>query len=158
MRNTYLQANLISHNRINVLLFTSIVLPNNPVFYLEKDGKDHIKLKQLRHISNAAVSIYELEMTEDYEYGHSYAVVLEGFVRFNVEASEATEFPQFEEQFYYDGDDLGAIYKKEETKFNVWAPLASKVILKVEEKDGFHFYPMTRTDKGVYRIALKGDY
>ena len=158
MKNTYLQANLISHNRINVLLFTSIVLPNNPVFFLEKDGGKNIKLKQLRHISNAAVSIYELEMAEDFEYGHRYNVVLEGFVRFNLEVSEATEFPQFEEQFYYDGDDLGAIYSKEKTRFNVWAPLASDVRLKIEENGEFHFYPMTRSDKGVYRIVLKGDY
>ena len=57
MKNTYLQANLVGMNRINVLLFTSVILPNNPTFYLEKDNEKEIKLKQLRHISNNAVSI-----------------------------------------------------------------------------------------------------
>ncbi len=158
MKNTYLQANLISPTRINVLLFTSIVLPNNPVFFLEKDDKVHIKLKTLRHISNAAVSIYELEMSEEFEYGHRYVVVLEGFVRFNVEVSESTKFPEFDEKFYYDGDDLGATYSKNETKFCLWAPLASEVRLKFEDKDGFHLRSMERTDKGVFRVTLKGDY
>ncbi len=158
MKNTYFQANLISFTRINVLLFTSITLPNNPVFYLEKDGGKEIKLKTNRRISNNAVSIYELEMNEKFEYGHSYVVILEGFVRINVEVSEATEFPNFDKDFYYDGDDLGAIYTKEETKFNLWAPLASEVLLKIEENNNFNYYRMQRTDKGVYRITLKGDH
>ena len=158
MKNTYFQANLVSLNRINVLLFTSINLPNNPVFYLEKDNEPLIKLKVLRHISNNAVSIFELEMGKEFEYGHQYVVCLEGFYRINVEVSEATEFPGFEDKFYYDGKDLGAIYSKEETKFNVWAPLASEVVLKIEEKGQFVLYRMDRSDKGVYRITLKGDY
>lgn len=158
MKNTYLQANLVSLTRINVLLFTSIVLPNNPTFFLEKDDEKAVKLKINRHISNAAVSIYELDMAEPFEYGHRYAVVLEGFVRINVEVSESTEFSGFEDQFYYEEDDLGAIYTKNETRFNLWAPIASEVRLKIEEKDGFHLYNMKRTEKGVYRVALKGDY
>ncbi len=158
MKNTYLQANLVGMNRINVLLFTSIVLPNNPTFYLEKDNEKEIKLKQVRHISNNAVSIYELEMSEEFQFGHKYVVVLEGFGRLNVEVSDATTFPDFDNQFAYDGDDLGAIYTKEETKFNLWAPLASSVFLKIEENKEFHLYQMERTDKGVYRFSLKGDY
>ena len=158
MKNTYLQANLVGLNRISVLLFTSIVLPNNAVFYLEKDNQKETKLKQIRHISNNAVSIYELEMSEEFEYGHQSVVVLEGFGRFNLEVSEATEFPGFDEKFFYEKDDLGAIYSKEETKFNLWAPLASKVLLKIEEDKEFHFYKMERSEKGVYRLSLKGDY
>lgn len=158
MKNTYFQANLVSVNRINVLLFTSIILPNNAVFYLEKDNEPEAKMKILRHISNNAVNIYELEMPHNFEYGHKYVVVLEGFPRINVDVSEATNFPGFDEKFYYEGKDLGAIYTKEETKFNVWAPLASEVVLKVEEKGQFVLYHMQRTDKGVYRLSLKGDY
>ena len=158
MKNTYLQANLISLNKINVLLFTSIVLPNNPVFFLEKDNGKPVKLKQNRHISNNALSIYELEMPEPYQYGHSYVLNLEGFTRFNLEVSEATEFPGFDEKFAYLGDDLGAIYSKEETKFNVWAPLASEVFLKIEEGKEFKLHKMERSDRGVYRLTLKGDF
>lgn len=157
MKNTYLQANLVSMNRINVLLYTSINLPNNPKFILEKDGNNTSVLKNIRHISNNAISIFELEMNEDYEYGHNYVVILNGFIRFNVEVSEAVNFLKFDEQFYYDKDDLGSIYSKEQTSFSLWAPTASGVLLKIEEKDGFHLYQMDRTDKGVYRITLKGD-
>ena len=158
MKNCYLQANLVGYNRINVLSFIGVGLTTNPKFTLEKDGKEVTKLKVLKHISTASINIYELEMQEEYDFGHAYCVILEGFIRFNIEVSEASNFPGFEERFYYDGDDLGSIYSKEETKFNLWAPLASEVLLEIEEKDGFHLYKMDRTNKGVYRITLKGDY
>ena len=158
MKNTYLQANLVSLNRINVLLFTSIALPNNPVFFLEKDGDKVIKLKINRHTSSAAVNIYDLEMSENFEYGHSYSVVLEGFNRIAVDVSDSTDFPDFDKNFYYDGDDLGAIYSKEETKFALWAPLASEVRLKLDINGVHSYYRMVRGDKGVFRLTLKGDF
>ena len=158
MKNTYLQANLISHNRINVMLFTSVSLPYNPKFVLEKDGKELVHVRISHHSSSNTVSLFELLMDEDYQYGHSYVVYVEGFIRVNVEVSQATEFPEFDDQSYYDGDDLGAIYSPKETKFALWAPLASSVELKIEENGEFHIYKMERTFKGVYRVTLKGDY
>ena len=149
MKTSYFQANLISINPINAICFTSVIFPHVPVFDLEKDGKVIEKLKIVRHTSTNEVSIYNFEMANDYEYGHSYVLVLEGLPRINIDVSEAVNFPGFDEQFYYNGNDLGAIYTKEETSFNLWAPTASKVVLKVEENKEFHYYLMERTDKGV---------
>ena len=104
--------------------------------------KDPLKprpLKITRHTSNNNISIFELEMEKEYVYGHRYVVVLEGFPLVNLDVSEAINFPDFDKDFTYDGDDLGAIYSKDETKFNLWAPLASEVILKIEENDAFFF-------------------
>ena len=158
MKNTYFQANLMGINKINVLLFTSINLPMNPKFILEKDGGETSILKMSHHTSNNALSIFELEMAEDFSYGHSYVVVLEGFIRINVDVTNAVDFPNFDKDFFYDGDDLGSIYHKDYTDFALWAPLASEVVLEIEEDNEFHLYKMTRTDKGVYRLSLKGDY
>ena len=158
MKSTYFQANLASLTKINLLVFTSVPVPKTPVFYLEKDGNEVSKLKIVRHISNNEISIFNLEMEKEYEYGHSYAILYEGLPRINLETSEAVNFPDFDEKFYYDGDDLGSIYTKEETKFALWAPTASEVTLKIEEKGEFHFYKMVRTYKGVYRCSLKGDH
>ena len=158
MKSSYFQANLASLTRINVMFFTNVQYPHNPVFFLEKDGREVEKLKVVRHISNNEVSIFNLDMEKEYEYGHSYAVILEGLPRINVEVSEAVNFPDFDTKFYYDGDDLGAIYSKEETSFAIWAPTAYKVFLKIEENNEFHLYEMKRTDKGVYRLKLSGDH
>ena len=35
--------------------------------------------------------------------------------------------PDFEAAFTYHGDDLGAIWSKETTRFRLWAPLADSV-------------------------------
>ena len=64
MKNTYLQANLVSFNRINVLLFTSVNLPNNPKFVLEKDGGEIVHTKIAHHTSSNSISIYDLIMDE----------------------------------------------------------------------------------------------
>ena len=158
MKNTYFQAYLESKTRIKLLLFTGIVLPNNPSFFLEIDNEKPVKLKVFRHISNNSVSIYELDMEKEFVYGRNYVIVLESFPRINIDVSNAVDFPGFDDEFYYDGEDLGAIYSKEETKFNLWAPIATKVYLKIEENGQFVTKEMTRGDKGVYHIALKGDY
>ena len=158
MKNTYFQAYLESPTKIKLLLFTGIVLLNNPSFFLEIDNEKPVKLKISRHISSSNVSIYELDMEKEFVYGRNYVIVLESFPRINVDVSNATDFPNFDEKFYYEGDDLGAIYSKEETKFSLWAPLAGKVYLKIEENGQFVTKEMTRGDQGIYRIALKGDY
>ena len=158
MKTSYFQANLASLTRINVLVFTNVPYSKEPVFFLEKDGKEITKLKIARHISNNNVSIFNLDMEKEYEYGHSYTVILESLPRINLEVSEAVNFLDFDEKFYYDGDDLGAIYSSKETSFALWAPTADKVFLKIEENNEFHLYKMDRTDKGVYRLTLKGDH
>ena len=38
---------------------------------------------------------------------------------------------QFEQQYTYTGNDLGAIYQKEKTSFRVWAPTANNVTLRL---------------------------
>ena len=158
MKNTYIQANLVSPTRINLLLFTGAILPNNPTFFLKEEDYPEVKVKIARHISNNNINIFELDLAKEFVYGHRYVVILEGFPRVNVDVSEATNFPGFDETFYYDGDDLGAIYSKEKTAFNLWAPLASDVTLKIEKDGVFHKYEMERTAKGVYRLTLEGDY
>jgi len=157
MKNTYLQASLTSLNKINVMLFTGIVLPNNPVFFVIEEDYEPRPLKITRHTSNNNISIFELEMEKEYVYGHRYVVVLEGFPLVNLDVSEAINFPDFDKDFTYDGDDLGAFYSVEKTDFSVWAPLASQVILRIEIDGKWEKYPMARTEKGVYRYSVNGD-
>ena len=51
----------------------------------------------------------------------------------NIEMQQIFSTEQFEQQYTYTGNDLGAIYQKEETKFRVWAPTADKVVLRLYE-------------------------
>ena len=69
----------------------------------------------------------------------------------------------FDNDFRYDGKDLGAACTKEETVFTLWSPLADKVTLRLysngnaEEKDCIETIDLTPEDKGVWRKAVSGD-
>ena len=67
----------------------------------------------------------------------------------------------FNEAYYYDGDDLGAIWSKDDTKFRVWAPTASNVVLNLyEEGSGgnpMESFPMTQDINGTWIANKTGD-
>lgn len=69
----------------------------------------------------------------------------------------------FDNEFTYDGKDLGAVCSQEETIFTLWSPLADKVTLRlylsgnVEEKDCKETVEMLPEEKGIWRKKISGD-
>ncbi len=68
---------------------------------------------------------------------------------------------EFEEAYHYKGDDLGAVWTKEDTRFRVWAPSAEQVMLKLyltghEEEEG-KTLPMTKAEQGTWTLVVPGD-
>jgi len=159
MKNTFLMANLTSMRLIDVAVFTDVPIPNNSYFILYKDEKKIGALKILKRRANNAIYYFQLELNEDYDFSKRYYLLLNNFPMFQVNVTNAIDFPNFDEMFNYDGDDLGNTYSKEETSFAVWAPLATAVYLKMVSPDNkIDMYTMERHEKGVYRFVLKGDY
>ncbi len=71
------------------------------------------------------------------------------------------ETEAFNEQYYYDGSDLGAVYSKEKTSFRVWSPFAKKVTLFLYDK-GYKSKPydkikMGKDVKGTWYIEIEED-
>lgn len=68
---------------------------------------------------------------------------------------------EFEEANYYQGDDLGAVWTKEETRFRVWGPTAIQVILNLyrtgDGDDLLQSIPMLKAVRGTWMLAVKGD-
>ena len=65
------------------------------------------------------------------------------------------------QDFTYNGNDLGAVYTKENTTFKVWAPTVEKIEVIVYEDfndDIGQIYAMTRREKGVWEFSIKGDF
>ncbi len=60
---------------------------------------------------------------------------------------------EFNEEYYYDGDDLGNTYTKEKTIFKVWTPVAREVLLKSAQE----VYPMKRLEYGVWAVEVLKD-
>ena len=65
--------------------------------------------------------------------------------------------PRFDEEFAYEGNDLGAVYTSKETTFTLWAPTASLVNLELRLNDTNEIHEMERFDRGIYRIKIKKD-
>ncbi|MBZ4663712.1 MAG: pulA [Caloramator sp.] len=67
---------------------------------------------------------------------------------------------EFDELYFYSGNDLGANYSKEKTTFKVWAPTASEAKLviysKWDDKQGKEL-AMKKEEKGVWSYTLDGD-
>ncbi|MGH4051304.1 MAG: type I pullulanase [Clostridium sp.] len=61
----------------------------------------------------------------------------------------------------YSGNDLGAVYTSRNTTFKVWAPTVEKITVIVYETfndDSGKKYEMVRSEKGVWVVALDGDF
>lgn len=96
-----------------------------------------------------------LEVTfgiKDFKLGHSYFLLVPDVGRIPLDVTKMTELEDFDEEFFYEGE-LGAIYTKKETTFKVWAPLASSVLVKFDDR----ILPLKREEKGVWSLSVKGD-
>lgn len=70
-------------------------------------------------------------------------------------------FAEIDEKYKYDGDDLGAVYSKNNTVFKVWSPLAedAAVLLyhKCTDEKPFRHMPMKKSKEGVWSKVANGD-
>lgn len=159
MKNTFLDARLVAPDMIRVLIFSSNVWSR----IYPRLQTDYVHFKELsvsKTSTMSGLSIYDFHLEKPLELGHSYQIILESYGVIPLDVSEATSFPNFDEEYFYNGDDLGAVYSPKETTFALWAPLASSVLLKwkdPKEKD-WNFSKMERSKKGVYRSCLTGDH
>lgn len=105
----------------------------------------------------ADVYIYELSIPCDIEIGKLYYLVENHGVQNVIQYRFIVKSKQFNNEFYYDGNDLGAHYHGKYTDFALWAPTANKVFVEIEDKHQTHVYMMNRSEKGVYRLRVNKD-
>ena len=155
---TYIRAKLVNWRKINVIVFTDIPRPESIQVVVYKNDRA-IKRVTISKVSSInIVYFFDVLLDEDYELGAAYRLLIGTLPFATIDTADVVDFHDFDERFAYDGDDLGSIYRKSETNFAVWAPLAEFVDLKLFTPDGeTKILPMTRSDKGVYRIKVKGD-
>ncbi|HFI0794636.1 TPA: type I pullulanase [Streptococcus suis] len=59
----------------------------------------------------------------------------------------------FEQNYTYDGSDLGTTYSPQSTSFKLWAPISKQVFLVLEGTP----YAMKKGSKGVWQVTVEGD-
>ena len=158
MKDTFLSARLVEPNLIRMMLFTS-ALSEKVNAILSIDHAESFVLSPSRRSSMNGITLLDFKLKEKLPLGHSYYLYLSHFGGMPLDVSEATTFPDFDKDYSYDGDDLGATYSKEKTSFALWAPLASSVLLEYRKNgdEQWTIREMVRSDKGVYRLEIKGD-
>ena len=155
---SYLKAKLTAWKRINIVLFTDMPRPEKLSISLFKEEKLIKKVTNAHFTSINNLYITDLFLEEDYELGKNYRLLVGDLSFTNIDLSEAVYFSDFDDRYFYNGDDLGNNYHKDHTEFVVWAPLASEVKIKlISPKDEVVIKEMKREDKGIYRLKVDGD-
>jgi len=159
MKDTFVDARLVSPDTIRLVIFSSLPWEKiDPILSVDYLHNEKLTLVKSNSMSGIVISDYRL--SSPLVLGHSYVIVMASYGTIPVDISEVTTFPGFDDEYKYSGDDLGATYAPEETKFAIWAPLASSVILKWRDidKDEWTFSLMKRSVRGVYRFVLSGNH
>ncbi|MDY0849436.1 type I pullulanase [Bacillus thuringiensis] len=90
----------------------------------------------------------------------TYKVKIENLADTNTEIGKVIRSEEFDNLFYYGGNDLGNIYTPQHTKFRLWAPTASEAKLvtykKWSDKIGAEIN-MQQGEKGTWTSELKGN-
>lgn len=105
---------------------------------------------------------YLLTLAEELNGAKSYSISFAGNT-FKLIMPNFYSSKNFEDQYTYTGDDLGAVYSKEATSFRVWAPTADAVSLNLYASgtagtdDLIESIPMTADVNGTWTYTLPGD-
>jgi len=157
MKDSYLSCRLTAPQQIKAVLHSPLAKDEKTAFLLITDD---VKIETLRTEKITPMTggwSFDLFSYSVLELGHKYDIILEGFGRTPLVVTNALYFHDFEAKYTYEGDDLGAYYTPTRTRFTLWAPLASQVMLRLETNP-VTIILMTRQDKGIYRHDLAGDF
>lgn len=85
-------------------------------------------------------------------------------VAHSVSVSALYKLVNFDANWAYSGNDLGATYSAASTTFKVWSPISTALTLKLYEKGSaseaaaaYETHPMVKGEKGVWSVTVTGD-
>lgn len=128
---------------------------------VDADGNEYKILKITTTGDSNVTSTFNINMEENLDLGKSYTLKSETYGETSLAFGSVFSTKEFEDQFTYEGDDLGANWSADSTTFKVWSPTASKVVLNLYKNgtdgDAYDKVEMTKGDKGVWEAAVSGD-
>ena len=94
--------------------------------------------------------VYNLSFENSLDVQKSYTISYDG-TEYDVKMPIYYSTEEFENEYTYTGDDLGATYSKESTTFRVWAPTATKMMLNLYKSGD------EKADDLIEQIEMKSD-
>ncbi|MGL5295390.1 MAG: type I pullulanase [Culicoidibacterales bacterium] len=101
---------------------------------------------------------YYLIPHHEMELGKVYEVIDHRGNRSQLRMRDIVRTVRFDEEYFYNGDDLGATYSLEKTVLKLWAPTATAVYAVVTHEWTTQVFPMERSKCGVFAIELHGNF
>lgn len=153
-----MKAYAINFNEIRVYLSKNYYNGISNKFYLKEVFTNEMILLQGDALDSQNNPDYqEYALHTSFHMGKVYKIVDAYGLTCFLDFSRISTCKEFDDIYYYDGDDLGCTYTKEKSTFKVWAPLSTGIILKIIKDDKDYLYPMERGPKGVYSCEVEGD-
>ena len=153
-----MKAYAINFNEIRVYLSKNYYNGISNKFYLKDLLTNELVLlsgDSLDSSQNPQYQEYALHTT--FQLGRNYTIMDAYGLICTLDYSRLPRCEEFDDLYYYAGNDLGCTYTKEKSTFKVWALLSTRVILKVVSNDEVNLYQMKRGPKGVYSYVVEGD-
>lgn len=107
------------------------------IYSYEQSGNDYFK--------------YTLGCDPNLVIGDNYDVLEEHGLTVPLQYSLITKSLKFDQDFYYDGNDLGVKCTIESCDFAIWAPTANRIVVEIFKENGPEVLELKRSDKGVFR-------
>ena len=127
---------------------------------VDEDGKEY-EIMNLFNENGGTVSDFNINLKEPLDLTKTYKIVSEQYGDKAITYGDVYNTTEFNDAFYYDGDDLGAVYSADSTTFKVWTPFASAVKLNLYkeglEGEAYEVVDMTKGEKGVWSATVSGD-
>ena len=157
MLDNSVQAYLDDYDAITVVIDDSFYGGLSDHFWLLDDGDGITELKVISHEVTRHHGIYKLLVPQPPVIGIGYQLMVDNGHFTPLQYRFIVKTPRFAAEFYYDGDDLGAIYGRQATRFSLWAPTADEVLLQTGLGTAGDCQQMKRTAAGVWRLEKEGD-
>lgn len=155
----------LSIQKATIDSFNEITVTTNVPFHIKekKIEIEGIKIKNITpydtnsgDITNKVKIITEQRI----DLKQTYKVKIENLADTNTEIGKVIRSEEFDNLFYYGGNDLGNTYTPQHTKFRLWAPTASEAKLVTyknwNDKIGAEIN-MQQGEKGTWTAELKGN-
>lgn len=145
-------------DEIAILIPKALESPNK-AFYLQINQRNEQLV--IKHKMNIDTHMkYICQLSSNIQFGQTYKIVDESGNKTDLQIGAVIRTKEFDKLFEYRGNDLGAVYRKDQTIFKVWAPTATfvKVRLYQQDKKEYCTHDMLRCERGTWSITLDGNY
>lgn len=159
----FLSCSLEGMDRVRVNVTVPFTLEGaKGIFTVRSGSGEEIAVKHVMGDAGALSSSNAIVILEEnMVIGESYVLVSEEYGEISIDMSKMFSSPDFEDNYTYKGDDLGAVYSEASTTFKLWAPTASGVVLQLFKEgigdDPYDKIPMNKGEQGVYELTVDGD-